>query len=827
MAYVRKRTVVKTRFRMILYIATFVVACVLTYIFAIDRPVYQASSMTMTAPGLPVVYFTSEGGNNYNYINGYLSDVDLTGFHGPITPIKSDRELTVMIKKYTNVISGISYDVRSLDGEELIERTELSDYTVNALKDGDVEAHLSIRNLIEEGKQYLLIINVTTEQYGTASFYTRIVIMDNANLDDKLDYAFAFNGWTYGIGDTESLINYITPNKTADNTDLGYVTLNNKLDQICYGDLSMTRIGNIYPTINEINGKYVSMTLRHMAKDSTGCEYNIKEYFRFNQADKDSTTYLYNYNRWMDQIFKIAGSVYSNGEIYLGICGDTELNAASSTAGDVVCFERDNALYSFKTTTGKYVKIFSFGDIESDEGLRSNYGEHGIKILSVDSDGNVRFLVYGYMNAGIREGKMGISVYEYDATDNRCDELIFISRSDSLYMIEKDINALSYVNDKGILYVYFNGSIYYLNTETKEYMLVADYVIPDSCDINAACGVLTYQALTENKSYENISEKKYSQSSFNLLNLETGEIISFDAKSGDNIINLGYIDDNIVYGFAHTKDIYEDYSGTTVFPMYKIVVADFTGKMIRDYAYDNTYVTGLAFEDNIIKLKRAMYNEEGKLVAMDDDRLLSSVTTTAKEATLDTLVTDVRQKEYMIKPVITASTRTTTLVEPVIKFGSDNLIYINRDDIHLYSDYYYAYGYGMLRLADSSLGDVITAAAESGGCVVDSAGDEIWNRYKVTKGEITLPEVVTVPDAEDVLDITGVLVDYALYFTGEGKIVMAQMGEGVYELIYAYNTTEVYTRVLETGETKGYTKTNFDTLCAASGGKIVVFDMPK
>ena len=82
------------------------------------------------------------------------------------------------------------------------------------------------------------------------------------------------------------------------------------------------------------------------------------------------------------------------------------------------------------------------------------------------------------MNAGIREGKMGISVSEYDAADNRCDELIFISRSDSLYMIEKDINALSYVNDKGILYVYFNGSIYYLNTETKEYMLVADYVIP-------------------------------------------------------------------------------------------------------------------------------------------------------------------------------------------------------------------------------------------------------------------------------------------------------------------------------------------------------------
>ena len=47
--------------------------------------------------------------------------------------------------------------------------------------------------------------------------------------------------------------------------------------------------------------------------------------------------------------------------------------------------------------------------------MREAYQEHGIKILSVDSDGNVSYVVYGYMNRGSHEGEMGVSVCSYNA----------------------------------------------------------------------------------------------------------------------------------------------------------------------------------------------------------------------------------------------------------------------------------------------------------------------------------------------------------------------------------------------------------------------------
>ncbi len=42
--------------------------------------------------------------------------------------------------------------------------------------------------------------------------------------------------------------------------------------------------------------------------------------------------------------------------------------------------------------------------------MRTNFNSHGVKILSVSEEGNIDFLVYGYMNRGNHEGTTGVAL---------------------------------------------------------------------------------------------------------------------------------------------------------------------------------------------------------------------------------------------------------------------------------------------------------------------------------------------------------------------------------------------------------------------------------
>ena len=59
------------------------------------------------------------------------------------------------------------------------------------------------------------------------------------------------------------------------------------------------------------------------------------------------------------------------------------------------------------------------------ENVRNTYNNYGINMISMDDDGNMIFAVYGYMNRGAHEGKLGISLCSYDAAEQEVTELVF------------------------------------------------------------------------------------------------------------------------------------------------------------------------------------------------------------------------------------------------------------------------------------------------------------------------------------------------------------------------------------------------------------------
>ncbi|MCM1309096.1 MAG: hypothetical protein NC223_10900 [Butyrivibrio sp.] len=839
---------ISVKLRVGIYIVTFIAAAAITYIVTFGRT--QGAQENPSALGealLPVVYMTTESGINYNYLHGYTCEVEQNLIHDAITPIASDRRLEISVKPYGSAVSGISYELRSVDGKDLIERTTVSDYSGS---NGVIRAEFKFRNLLESNTEYMLKIDVGTEKTGTASYYTRLIIMDDANTDSKLSYIRNFSEYTLDEENLGNITAKLETDATGDNTNLGRVNIHSKLSQVGFAGLKPTQTGERYITLNEINGKTASMTVKYKVSttDATGSfDYNIKEFFRINQPD-DTVTYVYNYDRWMEQIFAPEKAVSSTGELYLGICSDTDVEMKYGASGKVTCFVRENALWRYSLTDNEFVRIFSFG-ADGGDGLREEYDEHAVKILDIDKDGNVRFLVYGYMNRGLHEGQVGISVFGYNAKENRTEEIIFIPRTDPYVSIAQDIETLAYINESNILYMYNNGSIYYLDCTTKECMVVAGGVISSTCSMSEKSAMLVYQT----------GEAAYDCLKIYILHLDTGELYELDAEAGSRIKVLGFIDGNAVYGEAKGSMIKTDGDGNVSFPMYGITLMDKEHKTVREYGVQGAYVTEVIFDDGKLEIKRVREDGAGNLVEMEDDRLISNIDSDSKSLQINIRTTELRQKESYISLVSVGTSAKYSYKSVRYEFPSDSVVHIvnsaPKDDKK-----YYAYGFGSLHTVSDSLASAISAASPRGGVVVDGSSRVIWERYKPQSNTISSIADSTLTAAEntqaaatdmllavlginkssaelygrglstmacleaagaEVINLTGGGIEEALYFVGKGLPVIAKTDAHKYELVYGYSGNNVSTVDFTSGTSKSYTKTEFDNIISVYGSVLI------
>ena len=63
-------------------------------------------------------------------------------------------------------------------------------------------------------------------------------------------------------------------------------------------------------------------------------------------------------------------------------------------------------LWSYNLKTNKLSCIFSFRDLGSND-ERNDYSQHDIELVRVEKNGDMDFVLYGYMNRGQHEGKVG------------------------------------------------------------------------------------------------------------------------------------------------------------------------------------------------------------------------------------------------------------------------------------------------------------------------------------------------------------------------------------------------------------------------------------
>ena len=725
-------------------------------------------TMEMGKATFPVVTVRFNG-IEMNPMHGYRKEMKTNLMRESITPLMSGRKVSLQIDRFGTEISSMAFEVRSVDGERLIENTQIPEWKEQ--DDGTLFVTLELKDLIDMNQEYELILLITPASGETIRYYTRIISQEDYHVTDKLEFVKDFTTKTFDKEAAKSLTKYLESNSSGDNTNLGKVTIHSSFDQITYAGLPITAKTDPQITIKEIDeqtGSFVTDFYVTTSDEETENLYHVQEYYRLRYTS--DRIYLLNYERTMDQVFREDGNVYANNKIMLGITAD-EIQMEESDDGNILAFVSGNRLFSYNTVDNKMAYLFGFYDKDNRD-TRTFYNMHRIKILDVSEGGNITFLVYGYMNRGRHEGEVGISAFYYDSTVNTIEELVYIpSEEPQDVMIEK-VNRLSYINRDGILYLMDNQHIYGINFTERTYEMVADHLHYNGYVISDSNRMIAWQ---EGDSLEN-------SQTVVLMNLNTGVQKRIEAKTSETIVPIGFIEEDLIYGIVNKNDIVTDYARETVLPMYCVKIENENEGVLMTYEQENVYVLSGSVNQNQITLQRVSKSEDGTYVEIAEDQIVDAESVSLGRNTIEVVVTQNYEKIRQIvlrKEIDVNSMKQLTPKE--VLFEGERSVYLRSSDET--QEQFYVYGKYGIRGIYGNEDQAVDAAESEAGVVLNSAGNYVWKKtIRSTRNQIMAiqPDMVT-----EERDSLAVALDTMLSYEGimRNSAYMLQSGETIYSIL--------------------------------------------
>lgn len=654
-----------------------------------------------------------------NELHGYSNNISANMVRESITPMDEEQIFTVLIDENENEVKRVMYELRDVTNNKLLE----SD-TINALEmvDEAKSAKIRIKQSLVDNVEYAMKITLVTSESRKMNFYTRVKKLNSSYLQEKIDFIMNFHESIMDKEKAESMIAYLEPNNTFDNSSYAYVTINSNFESVSYGDLAPRVISKVIPTITDINTDLAMVKLSYVVEADTeyGKElYNVIEQFRVRYTSQ--RMYLLNYERSMETLFNINHISLTKNEFKLGITSNPEMELITSANNSKLAFVRERELMYYNLAENQGVKVFSFIQEDSDY-VRDNYSEHDVKILNMDDDGNISFVVYGYMNRGVYEGRVGMVLYQYYSGENRIEELVYIPMNVPYQILKEQINSFSYINKQNIFYFAMNNTVYSYNLITKGLTTIATDISDDKFVYSKDLHYIAFQ--------DNNDPKK--ASSIIVLDLETGVKKSITSPNLSSNINLlGNIDDNIIYGFVETNDISTRIDGSLLTPMYQIEIADKEGNILKQYKKDDYYVSNVTVNNNVITLERmTKVHENGKVkfLLVEPDNILNKVENKSKPIYISKRITDRMKTEYYI------SLPTTYKLEakPSLKYSVNTIINedttVRLENTDSIKEEYIVYSYGNVIGIYDTAGEAVLEANNKVGSVVNKEQAIIWER---------------------------------------------------------------------------------------------------
>ena len=753
----------------------------------------------------------------YNRMVGYTVPMDIPVNRGCITILGENRRTWFGVKTFGRNVTAICAEVRSADGERLIETIDVTDYQ---LENDEIRGSLAPKDLIEKDQEYVLTIILELDGWEEVRYYTRIIWNPESELTSHLAFVMDFHKKLYQREEARELIKYLESNsKLESNESFHKVNIHSSFKQITWGDMHVREVTAPIITLREINSKYSTIILDyHLIVDGPEPKMlcRMQEYFRLKYTS--DRMYLLDYERTMTQIPDEENFLAAD-KILLGI-GDENVKMMESANGSVLAFEQADRLFSYRSSDQKLVSLFSFYD-GTTENERNCIDQHDIRILHVDDDGSVMFAVYGYMNRGDHEGQVGIRLCRYDSAVNTVAEQVFIPWRQPYEVLKPQMDTLLYLGGAEQIYLLLNNSVYEVNYRSKEYKKLFDVMMDGALQVADDNRILVWQ---EGQNGEYSNELK-------ILDLQLGKSGSVKGKSGEEMKVLGFMGQDIIYGVARKEQIGRTSTGKLFFPMYKLVIADSNGKTLKEYEQEDAYISECRIEENQIVLDRMILKSDGTYTPTGQDHITKNQQDQNASNHIAVVDIDTYEKYLQIQVAGKVDENKLQHLTPkeVVREGSDEI----RLELSDERDLYYVCGpYGVEEI-DTSVGNAVERANLKFGTVLSDKGLIIWQKgNRVTRNQIMSikdPERCTVSESlavcldtmlryrgitadsasllengkiaadilkermtdTEVIDMTGCSLDAMLYYVNQEIPVLAELKDGEAVLITGFNDTQV------------------------------------
>ncbi|MDE6875952.1 MAG: hypothetical protein K2P87_16090 [Lachnospiraceae bacterium] len=705
-----------------------VVFCASLYYFGsnMQERVFSANRKTtqMEEATLPVVTVLTEGGE-INLMHGYCSNLDAMLFRESITPIAPGENVEILITENAYNIKKVNYEIY-----DTMLGTKLEEGSVISLEKETVEeaagtvekksAKLRLKGEYAAGGEYVVKLTLISNESKRIYYYTRFKLYANSHLAEKLEFVDMFHNSLLDKGESGNVKKYLETKRNADETDFSHADLHNSLHFLSYGELEPRVIHEEKPVITEYTQDTASVVLgTWMELDTTtGIEkYYVREYFRFRYTQ--SRVYLYNYERSMEAVFDVENTSLVKNEFKLGITPDTDLKVLANYDNTRIAFVRRGTLYVYTVDDNVLTTAFTFEQKKSDR-TRDTYDKHDIRLLSVDDTGSVDFLVYGYMNRGEYEGRVGMILYTYHPADQTVEERAYFPVNTTYEILKETMGRFAYCNYQEIFYFHIYDTIYAYNLITGSLSVIAENVTEDTLVYSDALHMLAWQPADE-AGRTNV---------VHVMNLDLGTLSEIRTGADEILGLLGMIDDNLILGKSARENAVFGEDGTLVAAYEKVEIVDFDGNQLKNYEKSGYYVVNAEVEDNVVRLERVAQNSSGGRVyqVAEPDYILNQVSGKSKTIQLTKRVTELMKTEYYI-----SLPDNVKIGEIPGTQGTKNVVITDNTTVRVnmpedFGDYYLTYAYGSIVQLTREPGEAILMADEATGSVIGSNGAVIWSR---------------------------------------------------------------------------------------------------
>ena len=814
-----KKTIIRIAVCVVVFLASALI------IGSIMNQGHNNMTMEMAPATLPMITMES-GGVACNELHGNTVEMDVAYQKDCITLLGEGRQANFTVDTFGREITGISTEVRSIDGSRLIENSEVTGWKANGKS---FSVSLTLKDLIDTNTQYSLTLILELEGEQKVYYYTTILWNDDVHISEILEFATDFHGKLYDKEVAKELTKYLEPNsKLTDNGTFHKVNIHSSFQQITWGSLEPVQEDAASIRLTQVSGNVASLLMDFVVSTGEGKNkiyYNVEEYYRVRYTSE--RMYLLDYERTMTQIPDTT-RMYANDKILLGIT-DENVDMMESADGNTVVFSDMGQLLSYNAATNGLTVIFSFYDKDNAD-RRTLYDNHGIKILDVDEGGNVKFAVYGYMNRGRHEGETGIQIISYDNSLNTIEEEVYIPYSKSYAVLKDEMEQLLYRNRQQHVYFFLENGVYDVDLENRSAEQLVSIRQDDSLQVSENHEIIVWQE----------GDDINHSNQLNVLNLNTGEQTVIRAEDGEAIRPLGFMGEDIIYGVARESDIRTENSGQIFYPMYKVCISNSSGNNLKEYGQDGIYIVDCAIEGNQITLSRIQRSENGSYQEILNDQIMNNVEEEPGQNKVVTADIDIYERYVQIQTKTTIDTKTIKVLNPkeVVFEGGREL---TLDAVSEVSRYYVYNAYGVQGIY-SAPGKAVKEAYDSSGVVTNDRGITVWLKgNRVSRNQIMAIKEESVTDQKNsltvcldnilrhagitrnteydlaqgktaiqileenmtgvqVLDLSGCSLDAVLYYVNQDIPVLAILEDGEAVLVTGFNEFNVVIMEPSTGK---------------------------